>query len=348
MGKLVMDPVIDFDLQFLLDMDQATLLKQAKQGNPQALQILLQNAFKSHQITVKVTTKARCINLLLEAAEPPAAAMWVPFLQQRFAKLGLEAIDTLKIYGRQTGHPSFAWQQMLTMASANNPFPDLNGINAIEADKVAATDHGESLKQAQPLPIQSKMTRSPQPPTQALPLWITPRIGAIAIALIALVILVPRMVRGVGSLFQVADTTIRDVTITPKAKQNLAPLLMGMVGRGQQAHFAQEGKFSTDLESLGLDIDVPEGYVFDVADANQSQVFYTLHAPKSDVRSYVGAIFVIQESQTINKIYVNSDGFYLIICHASGETAIPPEFPVFVDGQITCGKGSQELIGQAS
>ncbi|TVQ26512.1 MAG: hypothetical protein EA367_00210, partial [Leptolyngbya sp. DLM2.Bin15] len=63
---------------------KATLIQQAKQGNPAAVTALLNQTLHPKGITAKASIKNFCLNIMLEAAQPPAQTALVAFLRKSF------------------------------------------------------------------------------------------------------------------------------------------------------------------------------------------------------------------------------------------------------------------------
>jgi hypothetical protein len=98
-------------------MTQQNFLKLAKQGNSKALAVMLNQSLKPKNITAKVGLKESCLQILLESAQIPDQQDMVSFIRKGITKLGVESINTVKVYGRQLGEESPAWSQSFEMTS---------------------------------------------------------------------------------------------------------------------------------------------------------------------------------------------------------------------------------------
>ena len=92
-------------------MTQQDVIAQAKQGNPKALAAIINQSLKPKNITAKVGLKDGCLQVLLESAEVPNQQATVSFIRKGLLKLEIESINTVKVYGRQNGEETPAWNQ---------------------------------------------------------------------------------------------------------------------------------------------------------------------------------------------------------------------------------------------
>jgi hypothetical protein len=98
-------------------MTEQNLLKLAKQGNPKAIAAMLNQSLKSKNITAKVNLKDGCLHVLLESAQLPKQQTLVSFIRKGLIQLEAESIKTVKVYGRQTGEESPAWNETFEIVS---------------------------------------------------------------------------------------------------------------------------------------------------------------------------------------------------------------------------------------
>jgi hypothetical protein len=96
-------------------MTQENLRQLAKQGNPKALATIINQSLKSKSITAKVGLKDDCLQVLLESAKIPNQQAMVSFIRNGLTRLEVESIKTVKVYGRQLGEESPAWNQAFEM-----------------------------------------------------------------------------------------------------------------------------------------------------------------------------------------------------------------------------------------
>lgn len=98
-------------------MTEQNLLKLAKQGNPKAIAAMLNQSLQSKNITAKANLKDGCLNILLESAQLPKQQNLVSFIRKGLIQLEAQSIKTVKVYGRQTGEESPAWNQTFEIVS---------------------------------------------------------------------------------------------------------------------------------------------------------------------------------------------------------------------------------------
>ncbi|HEY9698334.1 MAG TPA: type IV pilin-like G/H family protein [Trichocoleus sp.] len=99
-----------------MTLQQPNLLVLAKQGNVKAIATLIQHQLEPQGIQVKAALKEHCLYILLEAAQPLSQLSLVHLIQQGIQKLGLETIDQVRIYGKQTGAEQPAWSEEIRLA----------------------------------------------------------------------------------------------------------------------------------------------------------------------------------------------------------------------------------------
>ena len=334
-------------------MSQASLLHQAKQGNPSAIEQLLAQSFARHAIEVAVNAPAaNHLQVVLKGAKLPAADQWLPRLQQGFTKLGVRQDLSITVCGQQIGE-TIDWQAAIapssTAPSPNNPFPPLEQVDLTQMPPPATT--AQSLKSAQSsVPRSAAHSSAKAPLVTAAPVTalISVRTAAIALSALGLLVITPMAIRRLGQLVQSADTAIRTATVTPQAQPSSSPIFMSVVGRGQQAHYIERGEFTTEIDNLGLDVEVPDGYIFEVPTLDSEKIIYTIRSPKGGGQSYVAAVFAIQDGQTINRAYVDADSFYVIVCRSARSGERRPELPKLEAGQVNCGADAQELASHPS
>jgi tetratricopeptide (TPR) repeat protein len=85
------------------------LAQLAKQGNPKAIETLLNKQIEPKGITAKVDFKANCLQILLESDKLLPQDVTVKFFRNSFTKLGSTVIKTIKIYAKQSGEAFFIW-----------------------------------------------------------------------------------------------------------------------------------------------------------------------------------------------------------------------------------------------
>lgn len=124
------------------------LLAQAKQGDPKAIAALMNRSTQSKGISVKASLKERCLQVLFEGNVVPHQDKTMEFVRDGMAKLQVEAVDRVKVYGRQVGQETPVWQDEIVLASSN-PFAeetddlDLEGEDYDDPSAISDTDFPE-------------------------------------------------------------------------------------------------------------------------------------------------------------------------------------------------------------
>jgi uncharacterized protein (DUF697 family) len=94
---------------------QTIVLELAKQGNPDAIALILNRQLQPKGINTKVTCKGETLNLVLEGAQVPTEAVFVKVLTNFFKKLAIASVSQIKVYGKQVEEELPAWQQVLKL-----------------------------------------------------------------------------------------------------------------------------------------------------------------------------------------------------------------------------------------
>ena len=98
-------------------MTQPNLLELAKQGDEEAIASVINHLLKDKGITAKAVRKDDCLLVILESAQAPEQASSVEFIHKLMMKLGIESIQSVRVYGKQAGQPSSAWMKTLNLTS---------------------------------------------------------------------------------------------------------------------------------------------------------------------------------------------------------------------------------------
>ena len=89
--------------------NKPTVQQAAKQGNPQAITILLNRQLQPKGITAKVSAKDSCLQIMLEAANVLNQKGLVAAIQKWIDGLDIDSIQRVQIYAKQTGQNIPAW-----------------------------------------------------------------------------------------------------------------------------------------------------------------------------------------------------------------------------------------------
>lgn len=112
-------------------MTQQDILEQAKQGNAQAITVLMNRQLQSKGINAKVALKDSCIQIMLESTQVPEQQELVTLICKSIMTLGATYIERVKIYGRQTGEDFPAWSQEFELAGQQLPDPNFNAAQLV-------------------------------------------------------------------------------------------------------------------------------------------------------------------------------------------------------------------------
>jgi type IV pilus assembly protein PilA len=123
---------------------------------------------------------------------------------------------------------------------------------------------------------------------------------------------------------------------TPKAKQSEAKQYINSMNKGQQATYAEEGAFSNSINALGLGIKTQTtNYNYSTISTKNAAFSYGV-ARSNNLRSYVGAVFLVPVSQAAN----NKKTTVSILCTANSPGNTQPPDPILQKGNPVCAAGS--------
>lgn len=108
-------------------MSQQHVLESAKQGNPSAIAILINQNLQQKGISAKVSRKDTCLRIMLESSEVPNQSNLVEFIFNGIKKLEMTGIDTLQVFGRQTGDDVPAWSKSIVLRAAQSSISQNQG-----------------------------------------------------------------------------------------------------------------------------------------------------------------------------------------------------------------------------
>jgi hypothetical protein len=100
---------------------QSELLRLAKQGNPQAIATLMNDALCVIGIHVKAAYRDDCLHVLMESTHVLAADQIVPALHQALLDLNAPSITAVRVYGHQLTNETPIWSHGFRLQ------PTLNG-----------------------------------------------------------------------------------------------------------------------------------------------------------------------------------------------------------------------------
>lgn len=100
------------------------LKQQARYGNVSAISTLMNRSFQRRGVTASVKLKTDCLQILLESSEVPDRSVYVSMILLGIQKLAIANVNTLEIYGKQTGSDMPNWSHKVNLhphSSINAP-----------------------------------------------------------------------------------------------------------------------------------------------------------------------------------------------------------------------------------
>lgn len=98
-------------------MSQQNVLESAKQGDPNAIAVLINRNLQQKGIAAKVSRKDACLRIMLESSEVPNQSNLVELVCNGIKKLEVVGIDTLQVFGRQAGNDVPSWSQSIVLGA---------------------------------------------------------------------------------------------------------------------------------------------------------------------------------------------------------------------------------------
>ena len=123
---------------------------------------------------------------------------------------------------------------------------------------------------------------------------------------------------------------------THKSKQSEAKQYIKSINKGQQAKYAEEGAFSNSINPLGLGLKTQTTNYNYSTIATKNAAFSYGVARSNNLRSYVGAVFLVPVSQAANKEKTTVS----ILCAVNSPENTQPPAPIFQNDVPVCAAGS--------
>lgn len=121
-GEEIPDWVEEFQIKRETSQDPAIL---AKQGDCKAIATLINQKLQASRVVAKVSTKNDCLQVMLEAVEVPNQEQMVALLQSEFQELGVQGINSLRLYGKQSGEDFPDWQEEIKLFADKIESPEV-------------------------------------------------------------------------------------------------------------------------------------------------------------------------------------------------------------------------------
>jgi hypothetical protein len=124
-----------------------------------------------------------------------------------------------------------------------------------------------------------------------------------------------------------------------KAKLSEAKQYVSSINKGQQAKYAEDGAFSNSFNALGLGLKTQTtNYNYSTISTKNAAFSYGV-ARSNNLRSYVGAVFLVPVSQAANKEKTTVS----ILCAANSPENTQPPDPILQNGVPVCATGTESL-----
>ncbi|WP_293149335.1 MULTISPECIES: type IV pilin-like G/H family protein [unclassified Microcoleus] len=120
-------------------------------------------------------------------------------------------------------------------------------------------------------------------------------------------------------------------------KQSEAKAYLGSMNRAQQAKYAENGAFSNSITALDLGIETQTINYNYSAIATKNAAFSYGVARSNNLRSYVGAVFLVPVSPEANSTKTTVS----MLCQANSPGNIQPANPILQNDVPVCAAGSQ-------
>lgn len=126
-------------------MSQQNVLESAKQGNPNAIAVLMNRNLQQKGIVAKVSRKDSCLRIMLESSEVLNQSSLVEFVCNGIKKLEVVGVDTLQVFGRQAGDDVPFWSQFVALKADQSTTPRSQGQTSnLHLDKSRLASENET------------------------------------------------------------------------------------------------------------------------------------------------------------------------------------------------------------
>ncbi|HLO83456.1 MAG TPA: type IV pilin-like G/H family protein [Nostocaceae cyanobacterium] len=348
------------------------VIKLAKQGNIEAISLLLNQNLQAKNITAIVDFYDDGLQVKLESPQLLNQEYLVSGLRLFFTNLAIELVKNIKVYGWTTGKDFPDWSEDIAInpseqAKSNEYLsnysfpPKSDSSNSSQAPKVTDTFKYYSS--------QEESYRPPCPRTYLIPsilitLFAFMPVGIVAIifaaqvkskyeygdydgaesasntaklmCIIGTVIAVPGYLIFLFAIVSMMSTVSFVDNSVNKAKQAEAKYYLGTILGGQKTFYTKNQKFSSKLSDLRLDIPLKtSSYSYEIK-AEETNAIITATALTDEISSFTGAIFVIstKSGSKDKKITITE------ICESNEPSKIAPDTPKLVNNKIVCAAGS--------
>lgn len=141
-------------------MSQQEILTRAKQGDPQAIAFLINQALTTIGVKAKVSIQKNNLHLLLESSQLPDRQACIRVIHQGMQRLNASSIDFVNLYGRRLGNTIPEWTEVIELYRPTIYHPA--GVGTIWWQPENTNSSQESLEPALPLLFQQMELNAPE------------------------------------------------------------------------------------------------------------------------------------------------------------------------------------------
>ncbi|MCT7986780.1 CapA family protein [Laspinema sp. D6] len=121
-------------------MDAQNIVSLAKQGDPAAIAILLNQALRIRNMTAQVVRNDNRLHILLEADRIPDRQAYITYIQDGLTRLNVRSIHSVRVYARQIGQKVPAWDEAFEFGKVTiSPLSSPSGVPEEPASKPLPT-----------------------------------------------------------------------------------------------------------------------------------------------------------------------------------------------------------------
>jgi type II secretory pathway pseudopilin PulG len=127
-----------------------------------------------------------------------------------------------------------------------------------------------------------------------------------------------------------------------KAKQSENKQYVSAMNKAQPAVFIETSAFATSFDALGLGIKTETtNFKYSIRATKKAAFNYGV-SKKKDLKSYVGAVFLVSSKNFEPNAAKEERTTTSILCKGDSPGTIKPAEPTYENGKIACGKGTTQ------
>lgn len=326
-------------------MGQPTLFELARQGNLEAIALLINRSLQPHSITAKLIRHESCLKILLEGAEVPPQSI-AKSLQKGIEKLEISTIDRLEIHGKQSDTHTLTWTKTVQLAP---PKPS-SKLPSIQIDSAEA---GTTKSRPRPyfalallttflafLPLgiaalifsrRVKLQYQKQDYEGAKSASETAKILCIVgICLASPFYLAIGFVAGSYSILLTAYENQIDTLSQSQAKTAIEA-----INRSQQAYWLENHKFADSVNQLQLPSQSNNHYQYQLIPTEPDRAIITATATKPGLQNFIGIVYTRQAKPVAQSSdFLKTASLHATIC--TTDLPITPAQIRIEDDKVIC------------